>query len=111
MTCTYPEIARILLEKGADPNVKDPDVGRTPLHNAVAYGTPGTVMCLLQGGADVTIKERLFGNTPMHIAAEEGKGQVRNVLHETCERKFVCAQRVILPALTTKRTQPTPCIS
>ena len=73
MQTTSPEIAQILLERGADPNVRDPDVNRTPLHDAVQYGTPNTVLVLLQGGADATIKESLFGDTPAHVAAKEGK--------------------------------------
>ncbi|XP_072041133.1 cyclin-dependent kinase 4 inhibitor B-like [Amphiura filiformis] len=75
MNSCYPEIAQMLLERG-DPNVQDPHVGTTPLHDAIDNGKPDTVRCLLQGGADVEIKDFgnspvLVGNTPVHLAAKK----------------------------------------
>ena len=49
--------ARLLLERGADVDRRDPDTGRTPLHVAVGAGThgdaPEVVRLLLAAGADV----------------------------------------------------------
>ena len=75
-----PEIVRLLLEGGADPNVKDDESGRPPLHSAVelaAYAShpdagswsPGnaddlalnvtaTIKLLLQGGADAAARDK-----------------------------------------------------
>ncbi|XP_072027226.1 cyclin-dependent kinase 4 inhibitor B-like isoform X2 [Amphiura filiformis] len=79
MNWSYPEIAMMLLEKGANPNpnpeVQDPDVGRTPLHDAVAYGTPDTVKCLLIAGADVT-KTDINGKTPYDLAVGRGNAEI-----------------------------------
>ena len=76
MNWSYPEVAKLLLEKGGNPNVEDPITGRTPLHDAVHYGTHDTVLCLLQGGANANAKDK-FGNTPAHLAAEFRQEQVR----------------------------------
>ncbi len=47
-----PEIARLLLGAGADPNAADPD-GLTPLMFAAGQGRLELVQVLLAGGADV----------------------------------------------------------
>ncbi|XP_038048543.1 cyclin-dependent kinase 4 inhibitor D-like isoform X2 [Patiria miniata] len=73
MTMATPMVAQFLLEKGADPNVPDPDVGRTPLHDAAEHGHEDTVRWLLAHGADPTAREWRRGNTPAHLAAEEGR--------------------------------------
>ena len=50
-------LVRLLLEAGADPDHRDPDTGRTALHDAVAAGPDGegtdVVRALLDAGADV----------------------------------------------------------
>jgi hypothetical protein len=51
------ELVRLLLGAGADPDHRDPDTGRTALHDAVAAGPDGdgaeVVRALLDAGADV----------------------------------------------------------
>ncbi len=55
------DLVEVLLDAGADPGRRDPDTGRTPLHEAVAAGVaagpggdaPGVVRLLLAAGADV----------------------------------------------------------
>ena len=58
------EIAQLLLERGARPNVVDGD-GRTPLHLAYA----DTARILLAHGADFLVLDK-NGNTALHLAAE-----------------------------------------
>jgi len=52
-----PALVRLLLAAGADPDHRDPDTGRTALHDAVAAGPDGeateVVRALLEAGADV----------------------------------------------------------
>lgn len=51
------ELVRLLLDRGADVNRRDPDTGRSPLHEAVAAGPTGqaaeVVRALLDAGAEV----------------------------------------------------------
>lgn len=49
-------ILRLLLEKGADPNVRD-DCGNTVLHLAAVWGRWGAVRMLVEWGADVMIQQ------------------------------------------------------
>ncbi len=45
-----------MVNKGVDVDIRNPKNGMTPLHYAVAYGSPYTVKLLLHLGADPTLK-------------------------------------------------------
>ena len=49
----YPDMVRLLLAKGADPNVRDVGDNATPLHFAAGSGNLESVRILLDAGADV----------------------------------------------------------
>lgn len=59
-------MVRLLLEHGADPNLRNYD-GVTALHNAVYENQLDIVALLLEAGADPNIKDR-FGNTAYDLA-------------------------------------------
>jgi hypothetical protein len=65
----YADVARLLLEHGADVNARD-DLGDTPLHEA-AHGHVDVVRLLLEHGADVNARDK-NGQTPLHEAASWG---------------------------------------
>lgn len=76
-----PERIRLLLDRGADPNVSNL-VGTTPLHWVCRY--PKTshtdlVRFLLERGADVNVRDK-NGRTPLHIACSYGYPQVVHLL-------------------------------
>ena len=65
----YPrEIAKALLEAGADPNRQNME-GDTPLHFAYLYGTPKDTAMLKEYGADDTISNR-NGKTPLEVCID-----------------------------------------
>ena len=53
---SWPKIARLLLERSADPNARDAQ-GRTPLHHA-ATASIDSVKLLLAAGADAKARDR-----------------------------------------------------
>jgi ankyrin repeat protein len=61
------EIARMLIDRGADVNAKS-SKGVTPLMVAAAHDNPPVIGVLVQAGADVTAKAR-DGKTALEIAA------------------------------------------
>ncbi|KAM4722329.1 cyclin-dependent kinase 4 inhibitor C [Rhinophrynus dorsalis] len=65
-----PSIARLLLSRGANPNLKD-RTGFSVLHDAARAGFQDTVQTLLDFNADVNIQDN-EGNLPLHLAAKEG---------------------------------------
>jgi len=69
------EIARMLLENGADVNAQD-KYGNSPLHRASALGHMNITQILLkQKGVRVDLTDR-EGNTPLHIAVEDENDSV-----------------------------------
>jgi len=91
-------ILELLLEHGADPNVRD-SVGATPLHDATLSGKVNAVRSLLMHGADVNVKttgaivvmedyagifteSTYSGVTPLHLAAYKGYAEIAKILLE-----------------------------
>lgn len=65
-TVRNPEVARILIEAGAQVNIQDA-YGRTPLHHA---NTVDMVQVLIEAGADVNIVSS-YGTSPLANAADD----------------------------------------
>jgi len=72
------EIARFLVEAGADPNSAGAD-GGTPLHGAAHHDDSEMMAALLEAGGDITAKNR-WGRTPLHVAARRGCLEVARLL-------------------------------
>ncbi|XP_015273675.1 PREDICTED: cyclin-dependent kinase 4 inhibitor C [Gekko japonicus] len=87
-----PEIARRLLEKGADPNLKD-SAGFAVLHDAARAGFLDTLQTLLDSQADVNVEDN-DGNLPLHLAAQEGHlPVVAFLLEHTASRVEHCNKK------------------
>ena len=69
-TYGHVEVARVLLEQGADVTARDID-GNTPLHVASKEGHVEVVRILVECGANATPRDN-DGNTPLHVASKEG---------------------------------------
>ncbi|KAF3037964.1 hypothetical protein E8E12_006381 [Didymella heteroderae] len=67
--CGHFEIAKILLEAGAQINAVSKDKGETALHVAVKGGRHDILGLLLEHRADVEAKTTHTGATPLHYAA------------------------------------------
>lgn len=61
------DIATMLIEKGADVNVRVGVNGITPLHRAAIYENKETAKLLMEKGADVNARDE-NGITPLHRA-------------------------------------------
>ncbi|KAK0721680.1 hypothetical protein B0T26DRAFT_739157 [Lasiosphaeria miniovina] len=73
-------VVKLLLEKGADTEVKDKG-GWTPLSWAAEQGHEAVVKLLLEKGADTEVKDK-FGRTPLSWVAEGGHEAVVKLLLE-----------------------------
>ncbi|TWW55201.1 26S proteasome non-ATPase regulatory subunit 10 26S proteasome regulatory subunit p28 [Takifugu flavidus] len=74
------DIALMLLENGADPNVTD-KLESTPLHRASAKGNYRLIQLLLKQGASTNIQDSQ-GNTPLHLACDEERVEAAKLLVE-----------------------------
>ena len=77
------EIARLLLEKGADPNRMQDTTARTPLHLAVQHQHEQVTRLLLERGANPNLVAR-YGKretlVPLQLAARSGDGEIARLL-------------------------------
>ncbi len=64
-----PEMTRILLEHGVDPNCRD-YYGQTPLHHSAARGDLAKAEVLLEFGAELDAADAKGRATPLAVAAE-----------------------------------------
>ncbi|KAJ0065093.1 hypothetical protein NL108_005568 [Boleophthalmus pectinirostris] len=69
-----------LLDRGADPTVRDPIFGLTVLHDAAREGFEDTVRVLLDHGADVNVTDDR-GYLPLHLADMYGHKSVVKLLN------------------------------
>jgi ankyrin repeat protein len=71
--------ARLLLRKGADPNIAD-DKGWTALHQAASRGNVQMIKDLIAAGADPTRRAK-DGDTPGDVALIKNKRAVVSLFH------------------------------
>lgn len=74
----YTDILRLLIESGAQVNVKQ-QAGSTPLHAAAQYGNLDMLIILLEHGADVNVRME-GGKLPADIAREKGFSEISEIL-------------------------------
>ena len=63
-----PDVATLLIERGADATAATAGIGWTPLHLAAILNSPPLIEALLVAGADVNAVTRIGGWTPMRVA-------------------------------------------
>ena len=72
---------RLELDKGVDPNRKNPD-NLTPLHLAARHGNLEIARLLLEKGADPNRRQDTTARTPLHLAVEQRHEEVTRLLLE-----------------------------
>ncbi len=82
----YEKIVKMLLDHGADPNVREPN-GFTALHVAAQNNDVEIIHLLLLGGADLTLKST-SGKTAMDIAMGAGHEKATALLGEGVTKRF-----------------------
>ena len=78
MAGDYTDIASLLIEAGADINVKQ-QAGATPLHSAAQNGNIDMLILLLEAGALVNVRME-GGKLPADLAREKGFIQIAEAL-------------------------------
>jgi ankyrin repeat protein len=76
------EVVKLLLEKGANVNAKQPDDGRTALIWAAETGHSEVIRLLLEKGADVNAKQMRFDFTALMEASMRGDAESVKLLLE-----------------------------
>jgi len=75
------DMTRLLLDKGADPNVKTNGGLQTPLHISVVAGNKEIAELLISHGADLNTK-RYDGRTPLSLAKEKAHSEIVELLRK-----------------------------
>lgn len=79
-TGPFPETVKILLDKGADPNIVDAGEHFTPLMHAAAEGNLDVVRILVESGADPALRD-VDNDDAETFAREAGHLEVAELLH------------------------------
>jgi ankyrin repeat protein len=74
----YTDIARMLVENGAQVNVKQ-QAGSTPLHSAAQNGNLALLILLLENGAQTDVRME-GGKLPADLAREKGFDEIAEIL-------------------------------
>ncbi|XP_066468693.1 cyclin-dependent kinase 4 inhibitor B-like [Tiliqua scincoides] len=74
-----PQVAELLLQSGANPNLPDPSTGTLPVHDAAQEGFLDTLKVLLQGGARLDLQDH-WGRLPLDLAEERKQDHVLQYL-------------------------------
>ena len=82
----YEKIVRMLLQLGADPNVREQG-GYTPLHTAAQNGDEEMIRTLLFGGADLMLTSD-NGKSAIDLAMEAGHEKATLLLGEGITKRF-----------------------
>lgn len=77
----YMDIAKYLIEKGADVNTRS-ETGFTPLHTAAMFGSAQVGKILLENGADINAATADSLATPLICAAQNGHSEMVRLLLE-----------------------------
>ena len=80
------KIVRMLLEHGADPNIRELG-GYTPLHAAAQNGDEEMIRVLLFGGADLSLASN-NGKTALDLAMDAGHEKASLLLGEGITKRF-----------------------
>jgi|EP01047_Picozoa_sp_COSAG01_P024172 ankyrin repeat protein len=91
-----PDVTRLLLEAGANPNAKTKSGGETPLHQAAEGGFPDIVVELLKAGADWRLQTKI-GWTALHCAMYSAHMDVARVLIRAGADPYKANDRGIAP--------------
>ncbi len=73
------DMTKMLLEKGANPNIVEREMGQTPLHWAAFRGRKTAAEMLLAHGANVDTRD-WYGKTPLSLAKENGHTEMVELL-------------------------------
>lgn len=76
----YEGLAKLLLDKGFDVNLRTTFQGKTALHFAALKGHNSIIRLLIDRGAKVDMQDISYGMSPLHIAALEGHEAVVRLL-------------------------------
>jgi ankyrin repeat protein len=82
------EIARMLIDAGADLDVQDTWGSDTPLHDAAFFGRVEIARMLIDAKANVNVQDK-SGWTPLHMAAINGKVEVARMLIDAGAKKDI----------------------
>ena len=101
------DLARRIIEAGADPDGHQGHTGERALHEAAFGSTPEMVALLISAGADLEARNEK-GETPLFYAAKYGKAETLPVLLEAGADPDARDHRFITPIVAALSYRPKP---
>ncbi|CAL4082336.1 unnamed protein product [Meganyctiphanes norvegica] len=91
-----PQVARLLITKGADPDARDLNGDKyCPLHYAAEMGHYSMVEALLDGGANPNSTEGTFGRSALHLLLNQGRWNTNEEHYNKSVEEFLKNPEII----------------
>jgi len=101
------DVVKLLIDHGANVNIRDDATGSTALHHAAQFGNADAAEVLIANGADINAKDNQ-GHSPLYVAVNHGYSVAKLLMDKGADSTIETASGQTLLQLAQKRKKMEP---